>query len=238
MPANFTGTFRRRCGIPRADRSAGRPVPAAGRPQSDGSRCRAGPYRRILATFDEWRRDRNVPKLLLAYYLVNDGSHRDVLHGTDVSQILRDGSAGNPGPDAVLQVVAIPATIFFGWLGGRWSQRGATNFALSFGLPCSSVTASADGRAGAIRGHGCTGAGHWFDAEPVPQHVRRPGPDRSRIRILRLSYADGPDLGRVRSAGVRSGECSRPAVNAWRWRRSRCSSLPEEPSDFDAHSQR
>ena len=33
----------------------------------------AGPYRRILATFREWRRDRNVPKFLLAYYLVNDG---------------------------------------------------------------------------------------------------------------------------------------------------------------------
>ncbi len=23
------------------------------------------------------------------------------------------------------QAIAIPATMFFGWLGGRWSQRGA-----------------------------------------------------------------------------------------------------------------
>ena len=29
------------------------------------------------------------------------------------------------------QLIAIPSTIFFGWLGDRWSQRGATNVTLA-----------------------------------------------------------------------------------------------------------
>jgi UMF1 family MFS transporter len=50
----------------------------------------------------------------------------------------------------VLQVVAIPATIFFGWLGGRWSQRGATNLALVLWIAVLVLMASAEGRNGAI----------------------------------------------------------------------------------------
>ena len=50
----------------------------------------------------------------------------------------------------VLQVVAIPATIFFGWLGGRWSQRGATNLALVLWIAVLFLMAGASGRNGAI----------------------------------------------------------------------------------------
>ena len=50
----------------------------------------------------------------------------------------------------VLQLVAIPATIFFGWLGGRWSQRGAINVALALWIAVLVLMASAEGRNGAI----------------------------------------------------------------------------------------
>ena len=72
-----------------------------------------------------------MPKLLLAYYLVNDGVVTALFftaltfrktYGMEVQEIL--------ALTLVLQLVAIPATIFFGWLGGRWSQRGAINVAL------------------------------------------------------------------------------------------------------------
>ncbi len=50
----------------------------------------------------------------------------------------------------LLQFVAIPATIFFGWLGGRWSQRGAINVALVLWIGVLMLMAGAEGRQGAI----------------------------------------------------------------------------------------
>ena len=121
----------------------GAPNPAA--------RDAPAPYRRLLATFAEWRRDRNVPKFLLAYYLVNDGIVTATFftaltlrksYGMEVQEIL--------ALTLVLQVIAIPATIFFGWLGSRWSQRGATNLALVLWIGVLALMASAEGRNGAI----------------------------------------------------------------------------------------
>jgi UMF1 family MFS transporter len=110
-----------------------------------------GPYRRILETMRGWRRDRNVPKLLLAYYLVNDGIVTTVFftaltlrksYGMEVQEIL--------ALSLVLQLVAIPATIFSGWLGGRWSQRGAIYVALALWIVVLILMATAQGRSGAI----------------------------------------------------------------------------------------
>jgi MFS transporter, UMF1 family len=110
-----------------------------------------GPYRRILETMRGWRRDRNVPKLLLAYYLVNDGIVTTVFftaltlrksYGMEVQEILT--------LSLVLQLVAIPATIFSGWLGGRWSQRGAIYVALALWIVVLILMATAQGRDGAI----------------------------------------------------------------------------------------
>ena len=108
------------------------------------------PYRRILSTIRAWRGDRNVPKFLLAYYLVNDGvvsavfftalTLRKTYHMT-VQEIL--------ALTLLLQLVAIPATIFFGWLGGRWSQRGALNVALVLWIGVLALIASAEGHNGA-----------------------------------------------------------------------------------------
>jgi UMF1 family MFS transporter len=110
-----------------------------------------GPYRRILETMRGWRRDRNVPLLLLAYYLVNDGIVTTVFftaltfrksYGMEVQEILL--------LSLLLQLVAIPATIFSGWLGGRWSQRGAIYVALALWIAVLVLMATADGRNGAI----------------------------------------------------------------------------------------
>ena len=204
--ANFTGAFAVAAvflaliGLPAVlFLPPGAPNPAA--------RDATGPYRRILATFGEWRRDRNVPKFLLAYYLVNDGVVTATFftaltfrksYGMEVQEIL--------ALTLVLQLVAIPATIFFGWLGGRWSQRGATNLALALWIAVLVPDGKRRGSQRRNRGHRGTGTGNWFDAEPVPQHVRGARPDRSHIGIFRLPHADGPDLGRVRPAGVRTGE--------------------------------
>jgi UMF1 family MFS transporter len=114
---------------------------------SDG----AGPYRRIAATVRSWRHDRNVPTFLLAYYLVNDGLVTALFfmaltfrksYGMTVQEILALA--------LLLQVVAIPATIFFGWLGGRWSQRGAIYVALALWVMVLGLMATSAGRAGAI----------------------------------------------------------------------------------------
>jgi len=110
-----------------------------------------GPYRRILATMRTWRRDPNVPRFLVAYYLVNDGVVTTAFftaitfrktYGMDVQEIL--------ALTLLLQLVAIPSTIGFGWLGGRWSQRGALNLAILLWMGVLALIASAEGRDGAV----------------------------------------------------------------------------------------
>ena len=124
-----------------------------GFPRGAPARSIAGtkPYRRILSTIRAWRDDRNVPKFLLAYYLVNDGVVSAVFftaltlrktYQMDVQEIL--------ALTLLLQLVAIPATIFFGWLGGRWSQRGALNVAIVLWIGVLVLIASAEGHNGAI----------------------------------------------------------------------------------------
>ena len=117
----------------------------------DEAAGKPSPYRRILSTLQTWSSDRNVPKLLLAYYLVNDGIVTVVFFmaltfrrtfGLDVQEILV--------LSLVVQLVAIPATIFFGWLGERWSQRGAIYVALVLWLAILTLMATAEGRTVAI----------------------------------------------------------------------------------------
>ncbi len=111
----------------------------------------ARPYRRIVATLREWVADRNVPKLLLAYYLVNDGIVTVAFFtaltfrksfGLDVQEILL--------LTLVVQLVAIPSTIAFGRLGERWSQRGAIYVALALWLAILGLMLTVDGLAGAM----------------------------------------------------------------------------------------
>ena len=84
----------------------------------------ANPYRRIAATVRSWRGRPEVPRFLLGYYLVNDAVVTAVYFtgiflrdtfGLGVQQVLLYSLA--------FQIVAIPATLAFGWLGDRWGQR-------------------------------------------------------------------------------------------------------------------
>ncbi len=89
------------------------------------------PYRQIWATICNWRNEREIPKFLLAYYLLTDAMVTVIffaaiffktIFGLSVQQVLMYSLA--------FQLIAIPATMFFGWLGDRWSQRGALNVTL------------------------------------------------------------------------------------------------------------
>jgi UMF1 family MFS transporter len=89
------------------------------------------PYWQIWATISNWRNEREIPKFLLAYYLLNDAMVTVIFFaaiffkttfGLSVQQVLMYSLA--------FQLIAIPATMFFGWLGDRWSQRGALNVTL------------------------------------------------------------------------------------------------------------
>ena len=73
-----------------------------------------------------WRDEREIPKFLLAYYLINDAMVT-VLYFTAIFLKATFGLGMQEilVLSLVFQVVAIPSTIFFGWLGDRWSQFGA-----------------------------------------------------------------------------------------------------------------
>ena len=89
------------------------------------------PYRRLWNTVSGWRQNRDIPKFLLAYYLINDAVVTVIyftaiflttIFGLGVQQVLI--------LSLLFQVIAIPSTIFFGWLGDRWSQRGTVYLTL------------------------------------------------------------------------------------------------------------
>lgn len=91
---------------------------------SDRKNETAQPYRRLWNTVSNWRQDREVPKFLLAYYLINDAVvtalyftaiFLKTIFGLNMQEVLI--------LSLLFQVIAIPSTIFFGWLGDRWSQR-------------------------------------------------------------------------------------------------------------------
>jgi UMF1 family MFS transporter len=87
----------------------------------------------LAATLRGWRQRPEIPRFLLGFYLINDAVVTTVyftaifLHesfGLSVQQVLRYSLA--------FHLIAIPATLAFGWLGDRWGQHKALN--LSLGL--------------------------------------------------------------------------------------------------------
>ncbi|MBK7953504.1 MAG: MFS transporter [Candidatus Accumulibacter sp.] len=138
----------------------------------DGKGEKANPYQRLWNTVRSWRQERQIPKFLLAYYLINDAMVT-VLYFTAPPPGRRAGRGPPPPPapraprppppppagrrgagagrgrgsdflkatfglsmqeililSLTFQMIAIPSTIFFGWLGDRWSQFGAVNVTL------------------------------------------------------------------------------------------------------------
>lgn len=91
-----------------------------------GNTSNAKPYRRLWNTVRSWRNEREIPKFLLAYYLINDaivtviyfmGIFLKTTFGLTMQEVLI--------LSLLIQLIAIPSTVFFGWLGDRWSQLGA-----------------------------------------------------------------------------------------------------------------
>ena len=83
-------------------------------------------YRRVWKTVRGWRRDAEVPKFLLAYYLINDAVvtvalFTPIVLGTTFGLSIQNLLALT----LLFNAIALPATIAFGWLGDRWSRRGA-----------------------------------------------------------------------------------------------------------------
>jgi len=92
---------------------------------------KTNPYQRLWNTVGSWRQERQIPKFLLAYYLINDAMVT-VLYFT---AIFLKATFGLSMQEILIlsltfQLIAIPATVFFGWLGDRWSQFGAVNVTL------------------------------------------------------------------------------------------------------------
>ena len=96
-----------------------------------GSTEKTNPYRRLWGTVRGWRHKREVPRFLLAYYLINDAMVT-VIYFTAVFLKATFGLGMQEILilSLVFQAIAIPSTIFFGWLGDRWNQLGAVYLTL------------------------------------------------------------------------------------------------------------
>ena len=99
--------------------------------KGDPRREETNAYQRIWNTVRSWRKDRDIPRFLIAYYLINDAMVT-VLYFTAIFLKATFGLSMQEILilSLVFQLVAIPSTIFFGWLGDRWSQIGAVNVTL------------------------------------------------------------------------------------------------------------
>jgi len=113
---------------------AGLALPAIALLPADGSSVAGlgNAYQRIRDTMIGWREHRETFKFLLAFYLINDaivtliffiGIYFKTNFGLTVEEILR--------LSLLFYAVGIPATVAFGWLGRKWSERGALNITLA-----------------------------------------------------------------------------------------------------------
>ena len=104
------------------------------------------PYQRLWNTVRSWRQEREIPRFLLAYYLINDAMVT-VLYFTAIFLKATFGLSMQEILilSLVFQLIAIPSTIFFGWLGDRWSQFGAVNVTLMIWVLVLALMGLADG---------------------------------------------------------------------------------------------
>lgn len=119
---------------------------------------RGNPYRRIADSVRSWRGRPEVPRFLLGYYLINDAVVT-VVHFTGI--FLRD--TFGLGVQQVLwhslafQLVAVPATFAFGWLGNRCGQQRALLLSLAIWAVVLLLMAFAGGAWAPLAIVGCLG---------------------------------------------------------------------------------
>lgn len=125
--------------------------------QPDGA-GRGNPYRRIADSVRGWRGRPQISRFLLGYYLINDavvtviyftGIFLKDSFGLSVQQVLWHSLA--------FQLVAIPATLAFGWLGDRWGQQRALLLSLAIWAVVLLLMAFADGSWAPLAIVGCLG---------------------------------------------------------------------------------
>ncbi|NJD25514.1 MAG: MFS transporter [Betaproteobacteria bacterium] len=116
------------------------------------------PYRRIADSVRSWRGRPQVPRFLLGYYLINDavvtvvyftGIFLRDTFGLSVQEVLWYSLA--------FQLVAIPATLVFGWLGDRWGQQRALLLSLAIWAIVLLLMAFASGAWAPLAIVGCLG---------------------------------------------------------------------------------
>ena len=114
--------------------------------KGDRGREETNAYQRIWNTVRSWRKDRDIPRFLIAYYLINDAMVT-VLYFTAIFLKATFGLSLQEILilSLVFQLIAIPSTIFFGWLGDRWSQIGAVNVTLMIWVLVLALMGLADG---------------------------------------------------------------------------------------------
>ena len=98
----------------------------------DRKTFKANPYLRLKTTLRSWQSNREIPRFLLAYYLINDAMVT-VIYFT---AIFMKATFGLSMQEILIlsllfQIIAIPSTIFFGWLGDRWNPRATVYLTLT-----------------------------------------------------------------------------------------------------------
>ncbi|MEN7341603.1 MAG: MFS transporter [Pseudomonadota bacterium] len=82
-------------------------------------------YRTLIGTFKNIREYKNLATFLLAYWLYIDGVHTLILMATDFGARLNFSSNDLVMALLVTNIVGVPATLAFGWLGGRIGPKRA-----------------------------------------------------------------------------------------------------------------
>lgn len=88
-------------------------------------------FRELAKTFRELRRFRVVAVYLGAFLLFNDGLQTIIsIAGAFAADTLRIPLAFNMGTIVIIQFIAIPGALFFGWLADRFTTKSALTIAL------------------------------------------------------------------------------------------------------------
>ena len=158
----------------------------------------------LWGTLRSWRDHRELFKLILAFYLVNDGivtvtvfiaSYLQTNFGTTVEQLLFLLLA--------YTVVAAPATMAFGFLADRWSHRKAISLSLTIWVGIARGCSLRRRRLGSVGHRRAFRICLWIDQRPFSIDGVANGAERPRRRILRIQHIRGTRFGGRRAADLR-----------------------------------
>lgn len=88
-------------------------------------------YRTLMATFGDVGQYRNLATFLLAYWLYIDGVHTLILMATDFGARLGFGAKDLVQALLITNIIGVPATLAFGWVGSRIGPKSAIYIGVS-----------------------------------------------------------------------------------------------------------